>query len=468
MESATLSYVWNEMDDYSNDIDKYLKGQLTPAQMHALEKKALSDPFLAEALQGVGSLRSGEFQTDMADLQARIDKRSHSKSVVWMWAGRVAAGLLFLAVSTFMVIFLSNRQEDSTDSLALNKEQKGAADQQIAPSAAAPADSSTADRSSSPEVAEKESSQKQDAAAPAKPPAATRSKSDQSLADVPREAAPPISENAEQDGTINDEISGALKEEEKTASTTQPQSVPSEIEIEEANKSGVGKDDGTDLAKRKAIGEAGPRQPAASHNVNRKIVRGKVSFSEDGTGLPGVNVLVKGSNEGTVTDGQGNYQIPVEGQPTLQFSFIGFSTTEVQATDSQLDVQLNTDVSELSEVVVVGYSDDVGFLPSTPTVMELATPEGGRKVFKQYLEQNLQYPQEALNNQVEGKVTVQFTIGMTGQLSDFRVIRGLGFGCEEEFIRLIKQGPKWSPTKKNEAPIKDRVRVRMRFSLPKK
>ena len=100
--------------------------------------------------------------------------------------------------------------------------------------------------------------------------------------------------------------------------------------------------------------------------------------------------------------------------------------------------------------------------------MGLATPEGGRRGFKQYLEQNLQYPQEALNNQVEGKVTVQFTIGMTGQLTDFRVIRGLGFGCDEEVIRLIKNGPKWNPTKKNEAPIKDRVRVRMRFSLPKK
>jgi hypothetical protein len=57
---------------------------------------------------------------------------------------------------------------------------------------------------------------------------------------------------------------------------------------------------------------------------------------------------------------------------------------------------------------------------------------------------------------------------MTGQVSDFKVVRGIGFGCDEEVIRLIKAGPKWSPTKKNEEPIKDRVRVRMRFALPKK
>ena len=100
--------------------------------------------------------------------------------------------------------------------------------------------------------------------------------------------------------------------------------------------------------------------------------------------------------------------------------------------------------------------------------MELAGPEGGRKAFKQYLESNLRYPEEALKNQVEGKVTIQFSVGLTGQVTDFKVIRGIGFGCDEEVIRLIKAGPKWSPTKKNEEPIKDRVRVRMRFALPKK
>ena len=148
------------------------------------------------------------------------------------------------------------------------------------------------------------------------------------------------------------------------------------------------------------------------------------------------------------------------------FSFIGFSSKEVAANSDQVDVSLDADVSELSEVVVVGYSEPTTAF--TPNVMELATPAGGRKAFKQYLEQNLKYPQEALKNQVEGKVTIQFTINVAGQLSDFKVIRGIGHGCEEEVIRLIKAGPKWAPTKKNDVPMKDRARVRMRFTLPKK
>jgi TonB family protein len=131
---------------------------------------------------------------------------------------------------------------------------------------------------------------------------------------------------------------------------------------------------------------------------------------------------------------------------------------------------LEADISELSEVVVVGYGTERKevVLPFDSPIMELATPAGGRKAFKQYLEGNVRYPEQAIKNQVEGKVTVQFTIETNGKLSDFRVIRGIGFGCDEEVIRLIKQGPKWSPSKKDDEAIRDKVKVRMRFALPKK
>jgi TonB family protein len=98
----------------------------------------------------------------------------------------------------------------------------------------------------------------------------------------------------------------------------------------------------------------------------------------------------------------------------------------------------------------------------------MAAPAGGRKAFKQYLETNLRYPEQALKNNVEGKVTVQFTVESNGKLSDFKVLKGLGYGCDEEVIRLIQQGPAWSPSKRSTEPIRDKVKVRLRFSLPKK
>ena len=57
------------MNDLKNDIERYRKGELTPSEMHALEKKALSDPFLADALEGASEINAEAFASDVHDLQ---------------------------------------------------------------------------------------------------------------------------------------------------------------------------------------------------------------------------------------------------------------------------------------------------------------------------------------------------------------------------------------------------------------
>ncbi|WP_276371774.1 TonB-dependent receptor [Chryseolinea sp. H1M3-3] len=86
-------------------------------------------------------------------------------------------------------------------------------------------------------------------------------------------------------------------------------------------------------------------------------VTGTVTASEDESGLPGVNVIVKGTNRGTTTDTNGKYTILVpENNATLVFSFIGYTTQEIAvASQSVIDVVLGADVRQLNEVVVVGY-----------------------------------------------------------------------------------------------------------------
>ena len=85
-------------------------------------------------------------------------------------------------------------------------------------------------------------------------------------------------------------------------------------------------------------------------------VKGRV-LSETGEGLPGVNVLVKGTSNGTTTDADSNFSLVVpSGSATLVFSYIGYVSQEVAlANRTQLDVSLETDVKSLGEVVVVGY-----------------------------------------------------------------------------------------------------------------
>jgi TonB-linked SusC/RagA family outer membrane protein len=92
-------------------------------------------------------------------------------------------------------------------------------------------------------------------------------------------------------------------------------------------------------------------------HAQERIVSGKVTSPEDGTPLPGVNVIVKGTAIGTTTDADGKFALSVPGSnATLTFSFIGLQTMEVSVGErSQLDVQLQSDVTQLNEVVVVGY-----------------------------------------------------------------------------------------------------------------
>ena len=85
-------------------------------------------------------------------------------------------------------------------------------------------------------------------------------------------------------------------------------------------------------------------------------LKGIVKDSKTSETIPGVNVLVKGTRNGTITDFDGEFTIPVERGNTLVFSFIGFTTQEIVYTgQSSLEVSLNADTKDLQEVIVTGY-----------------------------------------------------------------------------------------------------------------
>ncbi len=102
-------------------------------------------------------------------------------------------------------------------------------------------------------------------------------------------------------------------------------------------------------------------------------VSGKVTSLEDNSAIPGVNILIKGTTNGTVTDVDGNYKITLpNGTSTLVFSSIGYTSEEVVvSSQSVINIELSPDIQALSEVVVVGYgtqkkSDLTGAVVSAP------------------------------------------------------------------------------------------------------
>ncbi|HEY5915868.1 MAG TPA: SusC/RagA family TonB-linked outer membrane protein, partial [Chryseolinea sp.] len=96
---------------------------------------------------------------------------------------------------------------------------------------------------------------------------------------------------------------------------------------------------------------------AHSALAQERIVSG-LAKDESGNGMPGVNVLIKGTNVGTATDGNGKYQIAVNtDNAVLVFSFIGYTTQEVNVgTQTALDVSMAPDTQTLNEIVVTGYA----------------------------------------------------------------------------------------------------------------
>jgi len=92
--------------------------------------------------------------------------------------------------------------------------------------------------------------------------------------------------------------------------------------------------------------------------AQERTISGKVSSQDDGSGLPGVNVLLKGTSNGTVTDVEGNYKLAVPSSGgRLVFSFIGFTTEEVEIGErTVVDAGLTTDIRQLTEVVVTAQA----------------------------------------------------------------------------------------------------------------
>lgn len=157
-----------------------------------------------------------------------------------------------------------------------------------------------------------------------------------------------------------------------------------------------------------------------------QTVTGTVS-DEDGLPLPGVNILVKGGSSGTQTDFDGNYSLDVESGQTLVFKYIGFKTQEIPVGDqSQIDVSLVTDSSELDEVVVVGFGErDEDKILQTVSVV-------GNAELDDLPAQN---PQDLLQGQASG-VSITNASGVLGARSSVRIrgVNSLTGGAQPLFV----------------------------------
>ena len=90
---------------------------------------------------------------------------------------------------------------------------------------------------------------------------------------------------------------------------------------------------------------------------------------------------------------------------------------------------------------------------------------GGDDARRKFFIDNIKYPAEAMKNNVQGKVFVTFNVEIDGTVTGVKVIRGIGAGCDEEAVRVIKLMPKWTPAELKGKPVPSNFVIPIKFAL---
>jgi len=90
---------------------------------------------------------------------------------------------------------------------------------------------------------------------------------------------------------------------------------------------------------------------------------------------------------------------------------------------------------------------------------------GGMGAFYKYLNDNINYPPGAMEAGIEGPVYMEFIVWKDGSIRMANVKRGIGAGCDEEALRVIKNMPKWNPGKQRSVPVNVRLNIPIKFEL---
>ena len=146
-----------------------------------------------------------------------------------------------------------------------------------------------------------------------------------------------------------------------------------------------------------------------------------------------------------------------------------FITTEEEPDEAQPEVVLDlVDLTDDDIKEIIESTDDYveeietvwsGVLESKPE------PLNGYKAFYEFIGKNLKYPRRARQVGVEGKVFIQFKIDEFGNITEPKIVRGIGMGCDEEALRVIKMLPPWKPGKQRGKAVRVMMVLPLTFKL---
>jgi CarboxypepD_reg-like domain len=476
------------------DIEKYLKGELSPREMHELENAALEDPFLADALDGMSTLLSSAPAADLpapavpttpaAGLGRDLDEL-HTRLNARVAAGRgsnsirrsaprwsiAAAMILLLGIgcAIYYTSFTGARSKAvaSSPSVVASSPQPvettAPPKQATPPASAAPAEPPSLARSTKPIPAKHRT---EEAKALEDEPSHKRATATTSNAipDVMRNATPKTTSNSlAKADPASDSIAGATAA--AGIGTKLPAAPSRQLEGRLASVN-VTLDSSARISMANEL---------YKRTANALVFRGRVLDDNDNP-VPGASLTLKGyTNTGTVTDRQGQFKLYLAPQDSIQYltvARIGYGQKSLPlstlAANNTADhvIHLQPSEASLQEVVVTGYGskrkETMATIPSDredqlDSLWLKARPVIGRNAYVQYLDTAKKTL--ALDSSITGTETVSFIVDNKGTLTSFEIEQSLSPAHDEAIIRLVKEGPAWELLKQK----KDRVQVSLHF-----
>ncbi len=428
---------------------RYFKDLLTRKERHRLEKHMMQDQFEEEAFDGMSSINHADLESDIAELHQGITRRTQVKKNRFIPLLKYAAAVaLIISLGSIAILV----KKSGTDRSKLAEQTK-----RIDSSEAIPVTVEVVQDTLKPKIAQTITAKKQKHST-GKEKAATPSRLDTKQDIEELSIDPPLSENvliAAQEAEVS-EAAG--------------------ISVSENYISAVArKTDGREDLDLTSLSYSEEKEK------NTITIKGRVMEAGYEEPLPGVNVIIKGTITGTITDLEGNFSIdiPADEKSTLEFAFVGYVSEEIEISDyNNITLALTEDLVALEEVVVIGYgtqkrSDVTGAVATieadeiaseTPQIV-LPKPVGGMFDFKQYIKKNIRYNNLPAFDKPQ-IVKLEFTVSATGKINQIRTVKSPGTEFEAEAIRLLREGPSWEAGTIDGIPSNRKVTVRIKLTPP--
>ncbi|GHU89343.1 hypothetical protein FACS1894155_06110 [Bacteroidia bacterium] len=177
------------------------------------------------------------------------------------------------------------------------------------------------------------------------------------------------------------------------------------------------------------------------------LVRGKI-VDQEGEPLVGVSITQKGTQQGAVTNIDGTFSLNTNNNNQLEARYLGFESKEFSIDTSKMMLVAMTENRQmLDEVVVVGYGSGTrirGLTGSTNAGLQKPSPLMGMKAYQRYIRDNMIRPTDSECAGKKGTVVLVFFIDAKGNPTNIVIKKSICISLDMEALRLLQQGPKWT------------------------